>query len=64
MITDERLFALFDEYEKLAGPSPEFLDRLELELRRRVGHARRPLGWRLQGIAESGAELGWDGMRS
>ena len=53
MMTDERLFALFDEYEKLAGPSPEFLDRLELELRRRVGHARRPLGWRLQTLVDA-----------
>ena len=52
MMTDERLFALFEGYERPAEPSPEFLDRLELELRRRAGHARQPLGWRLQALAE------------
>jgi len=52
MMTDERLFALFEGYERPAEPSPEFLDRLELELRRRAGHTRRPLGWRLQALAE------------
>lgn len=52
MMPDERLFALFEGYERPAEPSPEFLDRLELELRRRAGHARPPLGWRLQALAE------------
>jgi cytochrome c biogenesis protein CcmG/thiol:disulfide interchange protein DsbE len=53
MMTDERLFALFEGYEEPAEPSPEFLDRLELELRRRVGHERRPLGWLLRTLVEA-----------
>ncbi len=53
MMTDERLFALFEGYEEPAEPSPEFLDRLELELRRRVGHERRPLGWLLRTMVEA-----------
>ena len=53
MMNDERLSALFEVYEEPVEPSLEFLDRLELELRRRVGHARRPLGWRLQTLVEA-----------
>ena len=64
MMNDERLSALFEVYEEPVEPSLEFLDRLELELRRRVGHARRPLGWRLQTLVEAVSPRGAPPLRA
>jgi len=53
MMTDERLYDLFEGYERAVDPSPEFLDRLALELRRRAGLDRPPMGWRLQTVSDA-----------
>lgn len=53
MMTDDRLAALFEGYERPVEPDPAFLERLHGELRRHAGFERRPIGWRLRAAADT-----------